>query len=53
MFGLGTVLFFGVTGITLNHPDWAFGGSEVVVQAKGHVDLRIGSSPEARHGRVR
>jgi hypothetical protein len=23
--GLGAVLFFSVTGITLNHPDWSFG----------------------------
>jgi hypothetical protein len=40
MFGLGTVLFFGLTGITLNHPDWVFGGAEVVVQVKGQVELR-------------
>jgi uncharacterized protein len=40
MFSLGTVLFFGLTGITLNHPDWVFGGAEVVVQAKGQVELR-------------
>jgi uncharacterized protein len=40
MFGLGTVLFFGLTGITLNHPDWVFGSAEVVVQAKGQVELR-------------
>ena len=25
MFGLAAVLFFSVTGITLNHPDWFFG----------------------------
>jgi len=40
MIGLATVLFFGLTGITLNHPDWAFGESEVTVQAKGQVDPR-------------
>jgi hypothetical protein len=40
MFGLASVLFFGLTGITLNHPDWAFGEAEVVVQAKGQVDRR-------------
>jgi hypothetical protein len=38
MFGLATVLFFGVTGITLNHPDWMFGSAEVTIQAKGEVD---------------
>ena len=40
MFGLATIFFFGATGITLNHPDWAFGGAEVVVQAKGRVEPR-------------
>ena len=40
MFGLAAVLFFGVTGITLNHPDWVFGSAEKVVQAKGQVELR-------------
>ena len=28
MFSLAVVLFFSVTGITLNHPDWFFGGAE-------------------------
>ena len=28
MFGLAAVLFFSVTGITLNHPDWFFGEAE-------------------------
>ena len=27
MISLLVVLFFGLTGITLNHPDWTFGGS--------------------------
>src|SRR4051794_6765079 len=40
MFGLATILFFGVTGIPLNHPDWAFGGAESVVQAEGRVETR-------------
>ena len=26
MFGLAALLFFAVTGVTLNHPDWVFGG---------------------------
>jgi hypothetical protein len=38
MFGLAAVLFFGVTGLTLNHPDWFFAGSERRVQAEGRVD---------------
>ena len=28
MFGLAAVLFFSVTGLTLNHPDWFFAGAE-------------------------
>src|SRR5271163_1044178 len=38
MFGLAAVLFFSVTGITLNHPDWAFEGAERSVDASGGVD---------------
>jgi hypothetical protein len=40
MFGLAAVLFFSVTGITLNHPDWAFGQVERRREAKGRVDLQ-------------
>jgi hypothetical protein len=39
MFGLAAVLFFSVTGITLNHPDWFFGGAERQEQAEGQVDV--------------
>lgn len=38
MFGLATVLFFSVTGITLNHPTWFFGDSSRSIQAEGQVD---------------
>lgn len=34
MFGLAAVLFFSVTGLTLNHPDW-FGEAERRVSAQG------------------
>jgi hypothetical protein len=40
MFGLAAVLFFSVTGITLNHPDWFFGQSERQVQAEGQMELK-------------
>ncbi len=50
MFGLGTVLFFGLTGITLNHPDWVFGGAEVTVQAKGQVEPRWLAPIEGKSG---
>ena len=38
MFGLAAVLFFSVTGLTLNHPDWFFAGKETVVPAKGELN---------------
>jgi hypothetical protein len=40
MFGLAAVLFFSVTGITLNHPDWAFGQMERKREAEGQVETR-------------
>jgi len=40
MFSLIVVLFFAVTGITLNHPEWTFGGKEVHRQYKGKLDPR-------------
>jgi hypothetical protein len=40
MFGLAAVLFFSVTGITLNHPDWFSGEAEHQVQAEGQIDLK-------------
>ena len=36
MFGLAAVLFFSVTGLTLNHPDW-FGEPERRVSAQGQM----------------
>ena len=38
MFGLASVLFFSVTGLTLNHPDWFFAGAESRVEAAGQID---------------
>ena len=38
MFGLASVLFFSVTGLTLNHPDWFFAGAERRVEAEGRID---------------
>ena len=37
MFSLAAILFFSVTGITLNHPGWFFGETERSVQAKGQL----------------
>jgi hypothetical protein len=38
MFGLAAVLFFSVTGITLNHPDWFFAKAKSSDQAEGAID---------------
>jgi uncharacterized protein len=49
MFSLAVVLFFSVTGITLNHPDWFFAGAERSEQADGDINLKWlqGGSPAA------
>ena len=41
MFGLAVVLFFSVTGITLNHPDWFFGGAQSSREAEGELRQRV------------
>ncbi len=35
MFSLLAILFFSLTGITLNHPDWAFTNRETKTESKG------------------
>jgi len=54
MFSLAVVLFFSVTGITLNHPNWFFTEAERREQAEGDIDvkwLRVqGGSPAASAG---
>lgn len=40
MFGLAAVFFFGITGLTLNHPDWFFAESERTAKAEGRLDAR-------------
>jgi len=40
MFGLASVLFFSVTGVTLNHPDWTFGDAVSNSQAEGQMETR-------------
>jgi len=37
MFSLGVVLFFSVTGITLNHPDWFFSEALSQREAEGEI----------------
>jgi hypothetical protein len=38
MIGLAVLLFFSVTGITLNHPDWFYGGAARSAEAAGELD---------------
>jgi hypothetical protein len=38
MLGLAAVLFFSVTGLTLNHPGWFSSGAQRRVEAEGSVD---------------
>jgi len=40
MLGLAVALFFSVTGITVNHPDWFFGAVERTTEAQGQLDVR-------------
>jgi hypothetical protein len=37
MFGLLSVLFFSITGITLNHPDWFFSGAQSLRHEEGQM----------------
>src|SRR5262249_17898197 len=52
MLGLAAVLFFSVTGLTLNHPGWFFKEPERRVEAEGRVDpkwLHL-DAPAPAHG---
>lgn len=41
MVALLLTLFFGVTGITLNHPSWTFGADDVRTTAGGTLDFPV------------
>ena len=48
MMGLGSVLFFSVTGLTLNHPTWFFGGAERRSTVQGELPLEwLGGADDA------
>ena len=47
MFSLAVVLFFSVTGITLNHPDWFFSGAESTAKTRAK-STRPGCSERTR-----
>lgn len=38
MFGLLSILFFSITGITLNHPDWFFSGAQSLRHEEGQME---------------
>lgn len=38
MFGLAVVLFFSVTGLTLNHPNWFFSQAERSIQGEADIE---------------
>jgi len=51
MFGLAAVLFFSVTGVTLNHPHWFFASAERSERAEGRLNsrwLRLDDSDPSR-----
>lgn len=41
MVSLLLVLFFGITGITLNHPDWTFGSESTTTTKRGTLDSSL------------
>ncbi len=45
MFSCAVVLFFSVTGSTLNHPSWFGGDAERVREAKGQIRLEWVTNP--------
>jgi uncharacterized protein len=52
MFSCAVVLFFSVTGITLNHPDWFGGESERVREATGSIPVEWVTVGEASVSRL-
>lgn len=50
MFGLLSVLFFSITGITLNHPDWFFSGAQSLRHEEGRMDAAWLGLPETEEG---
>lgn len=52
LFGLGVILFFSVTGLTLNHPDWAFGSVRHEQLHEGSVPLEWVQTGEAEVARL-
>ena len=47
MVSFGALLFFAVTGFTLNHADWLFGSRPTTTQRPGRVELAWVKAPDA------
>ena len=41
MLGFFALVFFAVTGVTLNHPDWFYAGHETRREVQGKIDLAL------------
>jgi len=52
MFGLVSVLFFSVTGVTLNHPDWFFEGAQSLRHEDGTLEVAWVAPGEDGDGHV-
>ncbi len=49
MFSLALILFFSLTGITLNHPDWFGSGAERVIEREGKLNPKwLGDDPQGQ-----
>jgi hypothetical protein len=46
MVSFAIVLFFSVTGLTLNHPTWFGGDKQVVIKNKGQLNVRWVNNPD-------
>ena len=52
MVALLLVLFFGITGITLNHPEWTFGQDPTVTTGSGTMTFTVAPDGEVDYLRV-
>lgn len=50
MLGFFALVFFAVTGITLNHPDWFYAGHETAREVQGKIDLALLGGESAGSG---
>jgi hypothetical protein len=46
MVSFAIVLFFSVTGLTLNHPSWFGGDKQMVIKSKGQLNIKWVNNPD-------